>query len=66
MKEEQINIFNFTKDDNNYYSNKEDMKEILNYIKNSETILKGEYYVIHSDFIILLEEKINKLIIEEN
>lgn len=33
----------------------------LNCIKDSETILNGEYYVIHSDYIIALEEEIEKL-----
>ena len=33
----------------------------MNCIKNSETILNGEYYVVHSDFIIALEEEIKKL-----
>jgi hypothetical protein len=33
----------------------------LQCIKESETILNGEYYVIHSDFIIALEEEIIKL-----
>lgn len=33
----------------------------LNCIKDSETILSGEYYIIHSDFIIALEEEIKEL-----
>ncbi len=33
----------------------------LNCIKDSETILGGEYYVIHSDYVIALEEEIKKL-----
>lgn len=41
--------------------NIEKLKETLNCIKDSETILGGEYYVIHSDFIIELEEEIEKL-----
>lgn len=39
----------------------EKLKAILNCIKDSETILGGEYYVIHSDYIIALEEELNKL-----
>lgn len=38
----------------------------LNCIKDSETILGGEYYVIHSDYVIALEEEINKLNININ
>lgn len=37
------------------------LKATLNCIKDSETILGGEYYVIHSDYIIALEEELNKL-----
>ena len=37
------------------------IKATLECIKDSETILGGEYYVIHSDYIIALEEEINKL-----
>lgn len=33
----------------------------LNCIKDSETILGGEYYIVHSDYIIALEEEIKKL-----
>ena len=39
----------------------EKLVEILNYIKDSETIMGGEYYVIHSDYVIALEEEIKKL-----
>lgn len=37
------------------------LKATLDCIKASETINNGEYFVIHSDFIIALEEEINKL-----
>ena len=37
------------------------LKAILNCIKDSETILGGEYYIVHSDYIIALEEEIKKL-----
>ena len=39
----------------------DELVETLNYIKDSETILGGEYYVIHSDYVIALEEEIKKL-----
>lgn len=39
----------------------EKLVEILNYIKDSETILSGEYYIVHSDYIIELEEEIKRL-----
>lgn len=39
----------------------EKLVEILNYIKDSETIMGGEYYVIHSDYVNALEEEIKKL-----
>lgn len=42
-------------------NNKQKLKATLNCIKDSETILGGEYYVIHSDFIIVLEEEIDKI-----
>jgi hypothetical protein len=38
---------------------KNEIKEILEKIKNSETIFNGEYYVIHSDYIIELEKELN-------
>lgn len=41
--------------------NIEKLKATLNCIKDSETILNGEYYVIHSDFIFSLEEEINNI-----
>lgn len=41
--------------------NNELLEETLNYIKNSERILGGEYYIIHSDYIIALEKEIKKL-----
>ena len=37
------------------------LRAILNCIKDSETILGGEYYIVHSDYIIALEEEIKKL-----
>ena len=37
------------------------IKATLDCIKDSETILQGEYYVIHSDFVIALEEEIKKI-----
>lgn len=39
----------------------DELVETLNCIKDSETILGGEYYVIHSDYVIALEEEIKKL-----
>lgn len=42
------------------------LETTLNCIKDSETILNGEYYIIHSDFIIALEETINILKGEDN
>lgn len=38
----------------------------LSCIKDSETIFGGEYYIIHSDFIIALEEALEKLLKEYN
>ena len=39
----------------------EKIKATLNCIKDSETILGGEYYLVHSDYIIALEEELKKL-----
>jgi hypothetical protein len=39
----------------------EEIKETLNCIKDSETIFGGEYYIVHSDFIIALEEELKKI-----
>ena len=41
--------------------NNELLEETLNCIKNSERILGGEYYIIHSDYIIALEKETKKL-----
>lgn len=37
------------------------LKATLNCIKDSETILGGEYFKVHSDYIYALEEEINKI-----
>lgn len=39
----------------------EKIKATLNCIKDSETIFGGEYYIVHSDFIIALEEELKKI-----
>ena len=45
---------------------KEKVEATLNCIKDCETILNGEYYIIHSDYIITLEEALEKLLTEYN
>jgi hypothetical protein len=37
------------------------LEATLNGIKDSETILGGEYFKVHSDYIYALEEEINKI-----
>lgn len=61
MLNDEVEILEITITMNNQDKKIEKLKDILIHIKESETILGGEYYIIHSDFIIALEEEIDKI-----